>query len=99
MHDEPNPTWIAPQSPLPDDAAQSHATVSAERLRADITMLCELVDLGIQVDGEAVEIEGARWIIYGRSSYDGAMILAEYDDPDEAAAVLRAIPTSRSMES
>jgi hypothetical protein len=63
-----------------------------ERLRHDVALLCDLVARGVEVDGEAVMLDAARWIIYGRSSYDGELILAEYDDPDEAAAVLREVP-------
>ncbi len=63
-----------------------------ERLRIDVAMLCELFDRGIEVDGDAVLLEGLRWVIYGRTTYDGEMILAEYDDPDEAAAVIRSLP-------
>ena len=63
-----------------------------ERLRHDVALLCDLVARGVEVDGEAVMGDADRWVIYGRSSYDGELILAEYDDPDEAAAVLREVP-------
>ena len=62
----------------------------SSRLQADIAEICDLVNRGVQVDGEVVV--GERWGIYGRTAYDGELLLAEYDDPDEAAAVLAAIP-------
>lgn len=64
----------------------------SDRLLLDIAKLCDLVDRGWEVDGEAVLIE-SQWVVYGRSSYDGEVILAEYDGPEEAAAVLRHVPT------
>ena len=77
----------ASDDPLPDHVAERVA-----RVRADVAMLCRLFDSGIEVDGAAVLTEGATWVIYGRTTYDGELILAEYDDEDEAAAVLRSMP-------
>ena len=72
---------------------QSQLTAErVERLRVDIAMLCQFVDSGFEVDGEAVLTAGRTWAIFGRSTYDGEVILAEYDDEDEAAAVIRALP-------
>lgn len=65
---------------------------SRERLLLDIARLCRLVDLGYEVDGEAVLSE-SLWVVYGRSSYDGEVILAEYAHAEEATAVLRHVPT------
>jgi hypothetical protein len=67
----------------------------AKRLEADLAMLWRLVADGFEVDGGAVAIEGRRWMVYGHSAYDGGVVLAEYDDPDEATAVLRAVPRRR----
>ena len=74
------------------DAPARSATDRVERLRVDVAMLGELVDNGFEVDGEAVLTGGRTWAILGRSTYDGELILAEYDDEDEAAAVLRSLP-------
>jgi len=76
-----------------DPTASERFTVAfAQRLHADVALLCELFDRGIEVDGEAVLADGPKWVIYGRTTYDGEMILAEYDDPDEADAVIRSLP-------
>jgi hypothetical protein len=71
---------------------EGHDQPTPARLRLDIEMLCRLVDSGFEVDGEAVLTVGQRWAIFGRSTYDGELILAEYDDEDEAAAVIRSLP-------
>jgi hypothetical protein len=67
--------------------------VSSDQLRLDIARLCHLVDMGYEVDGEAVLSE-SLWVVYGRSSYDGEVILAEYTHPAQAAAVLQGVPTT-----
>ncbi len=70
---------------------------AADRLTADVAMLCSLVELGVRVDGEITEsseADGERWLIYGRASDDEAVVLAAYDDAAEAAAVLQAVPRS-----
>jgi hypothetical protein len=71
---------------------EGHAQPTPARRRLDIEMLCQLVDSGFEVDGEAVLTVGQRWAIFGRSTYDGELILAEYDNEDEAAAVIRSLP-------
>jgi hypothetical protein len=70
---------------------ESEVVMFRARVESDVAMLCELVDRGMSVDGEAVESVSNRWLIYGRTAYDGEVILAEYDDAEEAAAVLREI--------
>jgi hypothetical protein len=64
----------------------------AERVRVDVERLCELYDQGIEVDGDARLAGASKWVIYGRSTYDGEIILAEYDDQAEAEAVIRSLP-------
>lgn len=64
---------------------------STGRLEADIAALCDLVARGVQVDGELTYSED-QWFIYGRTAYDGEIILGRYDDEAEATSVLRAIP-------
>ena len=73
-----------------DAVGTSEDERTSSRLQADIAAICDLVNRGMQVDGEVVV--GERWGIYGRTAYDGELLLAEYDDPAEAAAVLAAIP-------
>jgi hypothetical protein len=76
----------------PATGADAGPSDFAERVRIDVSLICELFDRGVEVDGEAVLCEGPRWVIYGRTTYDGEMILASYGDPDEAAAVIRSLP-------
>ncbi len=62
-----------------------------ERLQIDVEMLCGLLDRGFEVDGEAVLTESMTWVIYGRTTYDGETILAEYENAEDAAAVIRSM--------
>ncbi|MEZ5181825.1 MAG: hypothetical protein R2702_08135 [Acidimicrobiales bacterium] len=73
---------------LPPESAH----ISPARLQPDITTLCALVDMGYEVEGEAVLSE-SLWVVYGRSTYDGEVILAEYTHAAEAAAVLEHVTT------
>ena len=82
----------------PDPTASNHELDAAARLAADVAMLCQLVADGFEVDGEAVLSEDRRWIVYGRSAYDGEVVLAEYDDAAEASAVLGAVPRRRPAQ-
>lgn len=66
--------------------------ISPARPHPDIATLCELVDMGYEVEGEAVLSE-TLWVVYGRSTYDGEVILAEYTHAAEAAAILEHVPT------
>jgi hypothetical protein len=78
---------------MPASEADNRPTIAfSERLHIDVQKICELFDGGVEVDGDAVLAAGPKWIIYGRTTYDGEMILAEYDDPDEAEAVIRSLP-------
>ncbi|WP_426571308.1 hypothetical protein [Aquihabitans sp. McL0605] len=73
-------------------APRDPASPLTGRLLRDVAALCQLVDQGISVDGEATLVESERWAIFGRTTYDGEVILAEYDDLEEATAVLLAMP-------
>lgn len=61
------------------------------RLDVDVQMLRDLIQRGFEVDGEAVLCERMTWAIYGRTTYDGEIILAEYQNPEDARTVIRAI--------
>jgi hypothetical protein len=56
-----------------------------------VAQLSELAAAGVEIDGE-VEISESTWVIYGHTSYDGEIIVGEYADAAQAAAVLRAVP-------
>jgi hypothetical protein len=62
-----------------------------DRVREDIAALSELITAGVEVDGEA-QVAESIWVIYGRTSYDGEVIVGEYHDAAEASEVLRAAP-------
>jgi hypothetical protein len=63
----------------------------ADRVSDEIAALAELAATGIEVDGQA-EVAERLWAIYGHSTYDGELILGEYDDAAEATEVLRSTP-------
>jgi hypothetical protein len=69
----------------------------ADRVRADLTELSKLVEAGIEVDGE-VQVDVSTWVVYGRTSYDGEIIVGEYHDAREAFEVLRAAPRSHDHD-
>jgi hypothetical protein len=60
-----------------------------DRLRDDLAALSELVAAGVEVDGE-VQVTESTWVIYGRTTYDGEVVVGEYHDAVEASEVLRA---------
>lgn len=45
---------------------------------------------GAVLQGEAVQVGESTWAVYGQTTYDGEVIVAEYHDVVEARAVLRA---------
>ena len=69
----------------PDDArGPADAVVSA-----DVAALADLVAAGVEVDGET-QVAESTWVIYGRTAYDGEIVVGEYHDAAEASAVYRA---------
>jgi hypothetical protein len=60
-----------------------------ERLSSDVAALSELVASGVELDGQAQVCE-STWVIYGHTSYEGEVIVGEYQDSVEASEVLRA---------
>jgi hypothetical protein len=63
--------------------------IDADRLSSDVAALSELVASGIELDGQAQVCE-STWVIYGHTSYEGEVIVGEYQDATEASEVLRA---------
>lgn len=68
--------------PLPDDIDP--------RLVADD--LTAVRSTGAALDGEVIQVGESTWAVYGRTAYDGEVIVGEYHDLAEAWAVLRADP-------
>jgi hypothetical protein len=54
-------------------------------------LLAELSAIGVEVDGE-IQIAESTWAVYGRTSYDGEIVVGEYHDAAVTEAVLRAAP-------
>jgi hypothetical protein len=52
--------------------------------------LAEVRRTGVTLDGEVVQVAESTWAVYGRTTYDGEVIVGEYHDAAEAWAVLRA---------
>jgi len=73
---------VSPPPPEPEEIDDT--------LRAEIAAVQELAAAGIEIDGEAQVCE-STWVLYGHSSYDGEIVVGEYQDVTEATAVLRAI--------
>ncbi|MDD9371558.1 MAG: hypothetical protein PV358_15680 [Acidimicrobiales bacterium] len=76
------------------DAASRGRPSGRERpdpLAEALTVLAELAAIGVEVDGE-IQIAESTWALYGRTSYDGEIVVGEYEDATLASAVLRAAP-------
>jgi hypothetical protein len=67
------------------ESTESHT----DRVSEDIAAISELVASGVEIDGEAQVCE-STWVIYGHTSYDGEVVVGQYEDAAEASEVLRA---------
>ena len=63
-----------------------------DRVREDLAALADLAAIGIEVDGQVLQVAASTWAIYGHSSYDAEIIVGEYPDAGEASEVLKAAP-------
>ncbi len=66
-------------------------TPTPDQLRQDLAAVSELVDAGVEVDGE-VQIEASTWVVYGHTSYDGEVVVGMYHDEVEAIEVVHRAP-------
>lgn len=66
-----------PQADEPDEARKADEVLS------------EFAAIGVEIDGEAQVCE-STWVVYGHTSYDGEVVVGEYQDAAEATEVLRA---------
>ena len=58
----------------------------------------ELAATGIVPDGQ-LQVAPSTWFLYGRTSYDGEVVLARYEDAAAAARALGpAVPPRRGPE-
>lgn len=62
-----------------------------DRLRQDLAAVDELVEAGVEVDGE-VQVEASTWVVYGHTSYDGEIVVGMYHDEVEAMEVVHRAP-------
>lgn len=60
----------------------------------EVAALSALVASGVEVGGQ-LQVAESTWFIYGHISYDGEVVVAEYEDAVAASAVLRAFPQRR----
>jgi hypothetical protein len=60
-------------------------------------MISEFAAIGVEIDGEAQVCE-STWVVYGHTSYDGEVVVGEYQDAAEATEVLRAARRQRPEE-
>ena len=75
----------------PDHPDHPHVA-DPERVREDLAELDELAAIGIEAEGQVIQVAASTWAIYGHASYDGEILVGEYPDADEAAEVLEAAP-------
>jgi hypothetical protein len=53
-----------------------------------VMLLAAFVRDGVELDGQVIEVAAATWAIAGRISYDGEVIVSEFDGPERARWVL-----------
>lgn len=75
----------------PDHPDHPHRA-DPDRVREDLAELDELLAIGIEAEGQVLQVAASTWAIYGHTTYDGEIIVGEYPDADEAAEVLDAAP-------
>lgn len=80
----PQPEEIDPHPGGPDPDTRS------DRVSEDLAELSELAAAGVEVDGET-QVAESTWVIYGHTSYDGEVVVGEYQDEVEASEVWRAV--------
>ena len=76
------------------DEPRRSPSVDPRRLALDVAEITALIQVGIEVDGET-QVAESLWAIYGHTTYDSGIVVAEYTDVLEATAVLRAVPHGR----
>jgi hypothetical protein len=54
----------------------------------ELLLLAELLDCGVELDGQVVEVAAATWAIAGRITYDGEVIVGEFSEPERARWLL-----------
>jgi hypothetical protein len=91
MADAPPPDVPTSVEGVEGAAPVSSPPIDPERVRRDIAEVTALTATGIEVDGE-VQVAESLWVLYGHTTYDSGVVVAEYTDVVEATAVLRAVP-------
>jgi hypothetical protein len=59
--------------------------------RVDLQFLATLLSTNADVAGDVVQINAHTWAIHGSIPVDGEVLLAEYEDPADAADALHRI--------
>jgi hypothetical protein len=77
----------------PPEPGRGSSGIDADPVSEAIAALSELTAAGVEVDGE-IQVTESIWAIYGHTSYDGEILVGEYDAA-EASEVLRAAPRRR----
>ncbi len=58
----------------------------------ELRFLRQLIDQHAWVAGDVIAVGARRWAIHGSILVDGEVIMAEFDDPERARAVLDRLP-------
>jgi hypothetical protein len=66
----------------------SESGARGQPIETQLRFVTDLVDHGAAVDGQVIRIADATWAVHGRIPVDGDVIIAEFDDPDAASAVI-----------
>ncbi len=62
----------------------------------DLEVLCELVAEQIVVEGDVIEVAEGVWAVHGQATYDGEVLLGEYESVSRARWMLGQLPTRGS---
>jgi hypothetical protein len=63
---------------------------------ADRRLVEELIDEHVRVDCNLIPIDANTWAIHGSVAVDGNVILAEFDNKDDAEAALERIAAAQA---
>ncbi len=55
----------------------------------EVSFIRELVEEGLELDGDIVQLGVSTWAVHGRAVYGGEMILAEFEALDTARIALQ----------
>jgi len=67
----------------------------SDEATSQLGLLTDLLDAHVHIAGDIVRIGLTRWALYGSIPFDGNVLVAEYDSPEEAGRALTFLGPNR----